>query len=560
MPELTKKAFASLKELIRKHPYSLVFLVAALAWLPVLFIPFINDDYQILGYHSGKGWVSLLRPFYSPDVSGFYWRPLGNLLHPLIMLTVGFHPFAYRLASLILYGSCCVLIARAGESLGLERRYAVSGAILFAVLPSHEYQVAWIADHGESLVTVLLLAAFYFYVKKSNQDSLPVKGAYSFYLLLLLAALVKESAFAGILIPIIALLLDKNLGRRRLLAALRDVIIGAVIISFILAFRWVFIGGTPFSSDHFAHSGALRWLLNFFIYIPLGFFSPEALEVTLSLPKILLALLFIAIAIITWLIFLYRRPVLLSKAALRKLSASLAWFIVFILPGLPTLMRWYVFTASVGLIWALVALSECIKKGSPAKRLSFIIILLLVLYSSVYDFSLMLRWGGVGRRMNEALSGLSEAASGIKTDTLYVWATPDKLDRIPMMKLGTQESIQWGLKNKTITVSTPLRSEMSSFQSSIRLVEKTDTSLIFHINNGRFLPYGGTSRAVIKNESFEAFSEGVRIKIKTFLDARNIPQSVAGLYFQKTLRKPQLYFDGRQFLRIDREEKRDIPF
>lgn len=544
MPELIKK-------LIRKYPYSAVFLIAVIAWLPVVLVPFINDDFQILGYHTGKGWISLLRPFYSPDVSNFYWRPLGNVLHPLILLTAGFHPFAFRIASLILYAVCCILAAKAGEKLGISRTFAVSGAILFAVLPSHEYQAAWIADHGESLVTIVLLTAFFSYLNAFKKDNLKVKSMAPFYFLLLLAALIKESAFAGVLIPVIALTGESNSGKRKVLIALRDSAAGVAVIVGILLFRWYFIGGTPFSSNHFGHSGIFRWILNFFIYIPLSFLSPESLEIAAGTPGILRAVLAIALIIIAFAIFILRKHVKFDQPAVRRLAAALLWFIVFILPGLPNLMRWYVFTASVGLIWVVAAAAEMVEKNSFARKALMVIFMILIPAAAVYDFSLMLRWGSVGKRVDLALKSLNNFSGELKADSVYVWATPDKLTRIPMMKLGVQESVQWALKNKNISVLTPLRSEMSSCESRIELVEKTDTSLVFHIAGGRFLPYGGESRAVVKNESTETSDGTVRLKIKTFLNENNVPQSIAGVYFRKPLAKPQLYFDGKEFRKTE---------
>ncbi|HEX2867473.1 MAG TPA: hypothetical protein VHO03_10550 [Ignavibacteriales bacterium] len=540
MPELIKK-------ILWKHPYLTVFMAALISWLPVVFIPFINDDYQILGYHAGKGWISLIRPFYTPDVSNFYWRPLGNVLHPLILLLTGFHPLGFRIVSLMLYGLCCVLIAKTGEKIGLSRSVSALGAVLFAVLPSHEYQVAWIADEGESLVTIMLLGAFYFYINSFSILRNAGKNLLAYFLLLFAAALVKESAFAGVLIPFSALLAYGDFSRKRIPSVIRDVFVSFALIVLILLYRWYFIGGTPFSSNHFAHSGLLRWLLNFFIYIPLGFFSPESLEIAAKgTPLMLLSAAALAAALALYFLFIHRRPVKLEKPEKYKLAAAFSWFVIFIIPGLPTLMRWYVFTASVGLIWSLSVIGENIRSIFTRKA-SFSILAVLILVSAVYDISLMTRWGSVGRDLNEALLSLNAEGRELKADSVYVWATPDKSRRIPMMKLGTQESVQRGLRNNKVTVISPLRSEMAGSDSRIDLVEKTDTSFVFHISDGRFLPYGGESRAVVKNESIETEAEGIKIRIKTFLDESLKPQSIAGVYFKKPSAVPQLYFDGREF-------------
>lgn len=545
-----KRAFELIKKTLKRHPYVTVFLFAVIAWLPAVFIPFINDDYQILGYHTGKGWISLFRPFWTPDISNFYWRPLGNVLHPLILLTSGFHPVVFRIVSLVLYGLCCVMIARTAEKMGINRTIAALGAVLFAVLPSHEYQAAWIAEQGESLVTIFLLSAFYSYLNYFK-DGRP-KYLLIYFLLLLLAALIKESAFAGILIPAVAYFANEDRSRKRILPGLRDIFIGLAVILSILAYRWVFIGGTPFSSNHFAHSGIFRFITNFFIYIPLSFFSPESLEMAAGAPLFFILIAALAVIISAYFVLIYRKPVSLQKASWQKMLAALSWFIIFILPGLPTLMRWYAFTASIGLIWALSVLAGNIEKGSISRKLALALFLAVVVSASIYDFTLMQRWGRVGKRVDEAVASLNKFRGGLKTDSLYVWATPDKLSRIPMMKLGIQESVQWGLGDKSITVIAPLRAEMDSFSSRIELMERTDTSLVFHMDNGRFLPYGGQSRAIIKDESIETEEEGLRIRIRTFLNENNVPQSIAGIYFPSgSHKKPQLYFNGREFSKVE---------
>lgn len=140
--------------------------------------------------------------------------------------------------------------------------------------------------------------------------------------------------------------------------------------------------------------------------------------------------------------------------------------------------------------------------------------------------------------------------NSIKSDSLYVWAIPDKVRRIPLMKLGIQETIQWGLNNKNITVITPLRAEMNCCTSKISLVEKSDTSLIFHLNGGRFLMQGGESKSIIGDERITKTEDGLEYRIRTFIDKNNVPQSIAGIRFLKSMRKDQLFYDGSGFTEV----------
>ena len=65
------------------------------------------------------------------------------------------------------------------------------------------------------------------------------------------AVLTKEAAYSGVLIPLIVIFSQNDYKKIRIFKAFRDAGIGILIILLILTYRYIFIGGTPFSSDHF---------------------------------------------------------------------------------------------------------------------------------------------------------------------------------------------------------------------------------------------------------------------------------------------------------------------
>ncbi len=62
-----------------KYKYQIIVIITVVSWFPVLFVSFLNEDYQILTFHKGEGLISILEVFWQPDVMSPYWRPVTNL-------------------------------------------------------------------------------------------------------------------------------------------------------------------------------------------------------------------------------------------------------------------------------------------------------------------------------------------------------------------------------------------------------------------------------------------------------------------------------------------------
>jgi len=193
-----------------KYKYKLIIIITFVSWFPALFISFLNEDYQILTFHKGEGIISILEVFWQPDVMNPYWRPVTNFFRQLIKLIVDLNPLGFKINSLITYVLCSLLVVFAFKKIGLSEIYSLYGGLLFAVLPSHELQLAWISDHSEPLVTIFLLLVLVNYLniyKKEENKKISVFLAIVFFIL---AILTKESAFAGIFIPVVVLFLRLN--------------------------------------------------------------------------------------------------------------------------------------------------------------------------------------------------------------------------------------------------------------------------------------------------------------------------------------------------------------
>jgi hypothetical protein len=530
-----------------RYRYQIIILLSIIVWSPVLFVSFLNDDYQILTFHRSEGVISAFKVFWQPDVVSPYWRPVTNFFRELIKTVAGLDPFAFKLSNLLTYVLCSVLVVFVLEKIGLKGKYSLLGGLLFAVMPSHELQVAWISDHSESLVTIFLLLSFVNYLNIYQRQEKKLIYISLTIVLFTLAILTKESAFTGALIPMIALVFRNNFSKQKLYQSFRDASIGICVIVLVLLCRSLMVGGTPFSSRHFAGGGISNYFINFFIYIPLSFSPPETLEWLANnlFPAILIICLFCLAAYLA-----IKRLKRLKLGNYKIEIFGLSWFVLFIIPALPNLMRWYVFTASVGLIWFLAAVAKKIFQNLKREKIFITSVIVVILTCSIFDFNRMLKWTESGEKVEYAVKSLQQLSDSLTSDTLYVWCNPDKAEMIPMMKLGIQQTIQWTLK-KNVQVFSYLRAELNSFKNSkIDLISKSDSSFIFKMYNGRFLLMRGRSRFVIKSEEIHEYAEGAVYDLKTYFDIEKVPHSIAEITLSRKLVGDHIYFDGEKFIKI----------
>lgn len=526
----------------------LLIIASFISWLPILLVSFINDDYQIIGYHLGGGFSSLLKPFYMRDVSYYYWRPLGNLLHPLIILIGGFNPFPFRFVSLILYTICGITIFKAGKFFSLSENFSFLTALFFLVLPSHEYQVAWIADQGEIMVLICLLLAFIFYSQAIQNENYNIKKSIYAALWITAALLIKEVAFTGIFIPAIAFLLIRHKTKEKLKIISRDSFIALLIICLLLLYRYLVIGGTPFEAKQIHNGNILQWIINFIIYIPLVFVSPEFLRNSyLFFYNNLFLSVLIFLIILSLSIFLIKGNLEYIKKNRLILSASILWFIVFIIPVITALMRWYVFTASIGIIWFIGIIMEKSYLAAKFKKVYAITFSILILIFIIIDFNMMLKWKKAGGKMDKAVVSIENLKNQINSDTLIVFAVPNKFDEIPLMKLGVQQTFQYALGNKNVEVVSPLRSEIENSGSKIYLSNSNDSILYFKMNRGKFLPFGFKDYGISKNMNVISNVDGYKIHVNDFYKKGEL-RSQADVKINLNIKQSNfVYYNGNEF-------------
>ncbi len=156
-------------------------------YLPVLDLPFLNDDYGFLALYDG--WRDLLR---SPQ----FFRPLFALTFYLLEQIGGGSPVPFRVASLLLHAGSATLVFLLVRRVLTVEASAVAFAV-FLLNPLQPGAVLWPSGLQEVLWTFFLLMALWVYTRERIL-SVPVVAATCG--LVTLALLGKETAISFVLL------------------------------------------------------------------------------------------------------------------------------------------------------------------------------------------------------------------------------------------------------------------------------------------------------------------------------------------------------------------------
>lgn len=519
-------------------------IISAAMWFPIVNAGFLNDDFQILSGRLPSSIYDCFKTFSEPDISQVYWRPVANTFHLLNLYIFGFEPFPLRLIGLILYAITIPALYYLLRKLDFEKVPSAFSVLFFAVLPSHEVPVGWIAGRGELLMTLFLALSTIFFLK--NLISHSKKNLYLYIFFLFLAILTKEHAFAAIIIPLsIYFAFPKKISFDK---AIRSSIIAFGIVILVLAYRMTFIGGNPFDSGNFDSLGIAALAKNFVIYLPLILLSPEHVELlyqSMIGNKIVLIIAVTIIAIILYFVIKVIRKV--DSFTKSGIIFGILWYFFFILPALPLMMRWYVFLPSVGIIFILASFFQTERKYIKFKYFPHIALAIFLLLPE-HDHLTMNKWVDASKELEIIKTELSMQEQ-INADTLYFWGAPDKIERVNTMKNGFQQAIHYFTNNNKTEVISPLRFEGEL--SSVITARKIDSSYYeLSATEGRFLLQGGKSRAVYINETIIDTTLDFIIEIANSADTKK-PTSKAALKFKKFSTSSIHYFyNGNKFVKL----------
>jgi hypothetical protein len=205
------------------------------------------------------------------------------------------------------------------------------------------------------------------------------------------------------------------------------------------------------------------------------------------------------------------------------------------------LMRWYAFLPSAGIF---IIISAFI--NSDIRRRKYIITLLAIIAiiaSSVFALARMNKWQQAGEHTQKALISLRKF--DIKSDTLHIWAAPDKINRVNAMKIGFEQAAEWAAVRE-LEVLSPLRSEIY-FGSRMKL-DMSAASATYTLNGGRFLPQGGPSTSLPRIEEFSESGEGWQLRIQNYFAGDS---SRAVIYFDRNIDSTHFFYINGRFVRGD---------
>ncbi len=529
---------------ITKSTFLLILLggISVMPWLGYLDVPVMNEDFLVLSWYESNTILDAFNSFFERVVENPYWRPVVWTINSITKTIAGYNSWPYHLTNILVYGVVVFAFFDFLKRLGFKRRRAWLGAFIFAVLPSHELSVAWIAGRTDTIMAMFLLFGMnnLVYAYKNNRYYF-VPAVFFF----LFAMLSKEPAYAVPAVPFLFLLLrTEQLTKKDWITALRHSLILTGTVFIVLLYRYLVIGGTPFESQNFADFDFFTIIRNIVLYIPVSFIRADQLEnlyyflTTNTSAMIIASLAGLILAIAA--VLRFRKMEVIEK---RLLLFGFLWYLIFILPASTFFGQWYAFTASFGLIIMLMSFIK-LDFEKRAGRYIFYMILTVGIVVSVINSSRSDKWLAAAERADIAYQKLNYKSSG--KDTLIFLGVPDKIDKINCMKIGFTQAVWYHLRNDSIEVSSPLRMEMSD-ESFVTLEKISDNEILMELINGRFLPVGSRSRAFIINEKLHYEDGFQKFEIET--QTKPIIISKARITIKKKSLLDRVFlFNGNEFI------------
>lgn len=533
---------------LSRQEWALLFGAALLPWLPMLFVSFLNDDFQVIGAFRAETLGEVFAQLTSQHVWGFYWRPVPAFLYALMHYIYGFYPAGYHLLNLTAYSGSVLALALLLLNVEFSKRVALLTAVLFALLPSHELAAGWLSGLPEPLSLFFLLLAAVLCADYLN-NSHTAKAMLMPLLPFLLALGSKEVTYTGFLLPLL-LLAALPYSREMLGKALRLTGLFVLTEAVFLLYRFTVIGSNPFNSGHIQGFNPVEWLQHLLLYVPVSFLPPSVLESLSASGTMLPQLLFLLLTAAVFLLILISRREL-SAVPTRRLLFGAGWFLLFIIPVVPTFMRWYVFVASAGLtLFAALILDALIRRLGQRRQLYWIAGLIAAVMV-FYSFRISLNWVEAGERTDRLVTNIILNREYVKSDTVYVWGAPDKMKGVPVMKLGLQQTFQFALERDDIKVESPLRFEAEEFNHKVMLEAANDSLFSLVAVGGRFVPLGSRTSAPAVMDSFTLEQKGYSIEVETGMSGNDVLVSRAVIRHTRAGEQPlQLYYDGEVFRNV----------
>lgn len=379
-------------------------------------------------------------PFEITAVSQSYYRPLFSVWLIGSNALFGAAAWGWHLMALLLHAAATALIFVIVKELFDRRQLALIAASLFAVLPVHAEAVAWVSGSVEVLMTLLILAAFHFYLRyRRTGRTSQLALALVFYLLALWS---KEAALAFPLVVAYTERMHFGKAASAITPSIRlmPVAIGLVLITAVYVLMRYWANGAVFAAVE--------------TRLPLG---PALLTIPLATVKYLALLAwpfgysyqhytipvtsFLSLKFLALLLFVTALVFMAWRYGSRELRFAGAWLILSLLPVLLVINRFetehlvqerYLYLPSLGFCLALALGVEWLAARqsfgrSPGKFAALLTAAVVAFYSVAFIIHSR-HWGdslSVYRQAVAVAPDSAAAHSGLATELAFVGRARD---------------------------------------------------------------------------------------------------------------------------------------
>lgn len=435
--------FPSIQESFRGllRPFLLVLITCA-AWIGYLELGPINDDYQIIGHHklAKVSNPDPFAPFYEPDISRVYYRPLPNALHRILVDQNSFSVLQFRISALALYCLLVLSFFLCVRAFTRSPQTAFWAALIFSLLPTHWYFLGWIAGLGDLLICLFALwgltALQKLFLTRQR------RFAIIYILSMALSVLSKEHGYMLAAAPLLFFILQRP--RQKLYIHLFLIAILLIVLHLLVA--GAVNPSTLAQSSNLDDPDLFQMLKNIFAGLLLGFVDHRSYQIPGSiLPLGLAALSLLVLGVLLVRPFFSRVRHYFSMG-LPQLFLLLT--IAFLLPALPFLMPWYALYATLPLcLLAALLFTDLQEAFSPVKK-RFLAVLASILALSLLYMNHNRTSASVfaSDYIHKTFSNSPELLSE-KADSIVLIGCPARIDGINVMVAGRQQftHVQMGL-------------------------------------------------------------------------------------------------------------------
>jgi hypothetical protein len=140
----------------------LLVLLAVIAYLPALRLPFLEDDYVMIpmsNVYAAQHWAPLWHDL------DFRTRPMQLFMNVAVDRMFGYRPLPYYAANILLHVLCVLLVYAAGVWTELGFTASLWAAGFFAVYEGHQEAIMWPSASSELFVFLFSMAAWVCWVK-----------------------------------------------------------------------------------------------------------------------------------------------------------------------------------------------------------------------------------------------------------------------------------------------------------------------------------------------------------------------------------------------------------